>query len=69
MDIAPSPQNCYFNAFKKHWSSIGTICLNVILLTWDMFWYIFLMTKRTKFQFYCLLNLHVGILSNKAAIR
>ena len=28
---------CYFNAFIKHWNNTGTVCLKVILWTWDMF--------------------------------
>ena len=29
--------NCYSNAFKKHQNDTGTICLKIILRTWDMF--------------------------------
>ena len=51
----PSPQN-YFQAncwsvilmlLKKHWSNIGTIFLNVILLSWDLFLHIFFVSKST----------------------
>ena len=34
---------------KKHWSNIRSICLNVILLTRDMFLHIFFVTKSTIF--------------------
>ena len=37
---------CYSNAFKKHWNNIGTICLNIILRTWNMF----LHTRLTELQ-------------------
>ena len=47
---------CCFNDFKKHWNNTGTICLNIILQTWDMFLFIgftevhiFLMTRSTIF--------------------
>ena len=47
---------CYFNAFKKHWSKTGAICLNVIQQTWDMLWYseltklnMFFMTRSMTF--------------------
>ena len=63
MDNAPSPQNyfqtncqCYSDAFKKHWNNTGTICLNIILQTWDMFLHtgltelhIFFLTRSTTF--------------------
>ena len=47
---------CYSNAFKRHWNNTGTICLNIILQTWDLFLhtgltehYIFFMTRSTTF--------------------
>ena len=47
---------CYSNAFKKHQNNTGTICLNIILWTWDMFLHngftelhIVFMTKSTTF--------------------
>ena len=30
---------CYSNAFKNHWNSTGTICLNIIFQTWGLFWH------------------------------
>ena len=35
--------------FQCFWNNIGKICLNVILLTWDMFLHIFFVTKSTTF--------------------
>ena len=47
---------CYSSAFKMHWNNTGTICLNMVLQTWDMFLpsgltelHMFFMTRNTTF--------------------
>ena len=35
--------------FQCFWNNIGKTCLNVILMTWDMFLHIFFLTKSTTF--------------------
>ena len=46
----------YSNVFKKHWNNTGTIRLNIILQTWDMFLnigltelHMFFITRSTTF--------------------
>ena len=39
---------CYSNAFKKYWNNTKTVCLNIILQTWDMF----LHTRLTEFHIF-----------------
>ena len=63
----PQVRKITFKQIVQVLCNIEIICLNVILLTCDMFLHIFFVTKST-FLVRLFRNFHVGILSIKEAI-
>ena len=66
--VMPLVRKITFKQIVEELCNIETICLNVLLLTYDMFLHIFFMTKNTTFLVQLFRSFHVGILSIKEAI-